>query len=318
MSVQSSTFRNALAGLLLLQLLLAAGIYWNQQRSGAIEAEQALVVDAQNSADRIVISDAANNATLRKQGGHWQLPALKSLPVDTAKLSGLLEKLAATRTLWPVTTSKSSHQRFQVDEENYQRHITIYHGNNKLAEFYIGTSPGFRKVHLRRAGETEVYSVPLSTYDFPSENIDWLDKRLLSIEEIRGIEGETFALRKVDNEWHFDTEKLPEQFDGRHVDKKRVEELVSALGTLRVQGVTELPDTTTATSLKITEADQNRTYQFIAANDNYYVLRDDIDAAFTLAKSDFEKVHKLSIEKFAAQEVEQSHNTGHSDKMSNG
>ena len=54
----------------------------------------------------------------------------------------------------------------------------------------LGTSPGFRKVHVRRPNEKEIYTVNLNTYDMPVADTEWLDKALLSAKDVRRIKGE--------------------------------------------------------------------------------------------------------------------------------
>ncbi|MEQ8692832.1 MAG: DUF4340 domain-containing protein, partial [Pseudomonadales bacterium] len=80
-------------------------------------------------------------------------------------------------------------------------------GDEQLADIYLGTSPGFQRVHARKAGEDEIFSVELSNYELPLTVDGWLDKALLSIAEpLDAIQltlssGEEHRLQQTDEGW---------------------------------------------------------------------------------------------------------------------
>ena len=160
--------------LLIVQVLLVIGLLAYQQNSRVQVNAQPLLSVGIADIDRMVIQDASNKATLQKTGDQWQLPELQQLPVDKQKLDDILQKLDGTKLSWPVTTTASSHERFEVSDSKFQRHIELFQGDSKKAELWLGTSPGFKKIHLRRAGEEQVYAVELTSFEFASEAKDWL------------------------------------------------------------------------------------------------------------------------------------------------
>src|SRR5690606_2625944 len=98
-----------LSGVLALQLVLAAGLFWDATSRQQAQAQQTRLVDAETDAlKRLEIAGDGNSVTLARKNGQWQLPNLHDLPVDSDKLDTLLEKLSALKGNWPVATSASA------------------------------------------------------------------------------------------------------------------------------------------------------------------------------------------------------------------
>ena len=76
-------------------------------------------------------------------------------------------------------TSESSRERFEVTRDSNQRHIQLFGAEETIGELFLGTSPGYRRVHARAGGADEVYSIDFSTFEVPVGKDDWLDKDLL-------------------------------------------------------------------------------------------------------------------------------------------
>jgi hypothetical protein len=144
--------------LLVIQVLLVMGLFaWHKHHQPKLEAKQLLDFSI-SDVDRLIIHDASNHVSLKKSGTDWLLPDMNSLPVDVKKLDDLLDKLKNTKLTWPVTTTASSHERFEVSTDKFQRRVELYQGDKKLGELLLGSSPGFKKIHVRREGENEVYA----------------------------------------------------------------------------------------------------------------------------------------------------------------
>lgn len=108
----------------------------------------------------------------------WRLES--GLPADDDKVNDLLDKLAELAAPWPVATSADSAERFAVTEDNHQRRLVLEDAEDVVADVFLGTSPGYRRVHARVAGEDEVYSIDFSNYEAPTDADQWLDKGLLA------------------------------------------------------------------------------------------------------------------------------------------
>ncbi|MBB5211141.1 DUF4340 domain-containing protein [Microbulbifer hydrolyticus] len=284
----------ALSGVLALQLVLAAGLFWNTSARNQAQAQQTQLVQTKTDAlKRLEIAGDDERVTLVKKDGQWQLPDLHDLPVDSDKLDTLLAKLTALKGNWPVATSNSARERFEVAEDKFRKHLKLYttDGDTPTAELLVGTSPGFRKVHVRRADDDAIYAVELNSFDLPENAGSWLDKTLLAAGDIERIEGPDYQLRKNGDNWKFATANS----DGKEivvpaVDPGKSRELASALEKLRVTSpAEEIPDVEETEIVVQSERGELR-YHFAQADNKYYVRRNDREQVFEIAKYDFERV----------------------------
>lgn len=284
--------------LLIVQVLLVLGLFAYQKNSRVQVDAQPLLAVGMADIDRVVIQDANNKATLQKTGEQWQLPELQQLPVDKQKLDDILQKLEGTKLTWPVTTTASSHERFEVTDSKFQRHIELFQGDNKKAELWLGTSPGFKKIHLRRAGEDQVYAVELTSFEFAAEATDWLQKDLLAVKDISTIKAADYTLQKTAESWSFVSAN--QESSSEKVDANKVTELVNGLNNLQIQEVaTSTPqgDTKVVTVKSATDEFQ---YDFIKAESDYFVKRNDRDTYFKLSQYEFERVAARTKADFVA------------------
>lgn len=171
---------NARYGFLVLLLgvqLVAAGLLYRAglQPTDGYEARSLLAVDS-GAVDRLVIADGDTETVLVRQGDGWHLPALGDLPADSALVQAVLDRVAGTRIQWPVTTTAASHERFDVAADDYQRKVQLFSGDRLVGGFYLGTAPGFRRVHLRNLEGDEVYVVEMNVSDLPATGDAWLDQ----------------------------------------------------------------------------------------------------------------------------------------------
>ncbi|MCQ3828837.1 DUF4340 domain-containing protein [Microbulbifer elongatus] len=280
----------ALSGVLALQLVLAAGLFWESSSRQQAQAQATHLVQTEADAlQRVEITGDDVTVTLVKQDNQWQLPELHQLPVNRDKLDTLLEKLTALKGNWPVATSNSARERFEVAEEKFRKHIKLYtaEGDEPALELFVGTSPGFRKVHVRRADDDAIYAVELNSFDLPVKADNWLDKTLLAAGDLKRIQGPDYTLEKADDGWVFavdDTQEAPA------VDPGKARELATALEKLRVTRPAGKTPEAEPTEIVVQADNGERRYLFASADDKYYVRRDDRDQYFEIAKYDFDRV----------------------------
>ena len=277
--------------ILALQLLLAGSLLgFNLQRDAGGEPI-ALISDVGNI-DRVEIKEGDNSISLVKQGEQWVLPEHDNLPATESKILATLESVAGVNMVWPVSATGSSHERFEVAEDNYQRDITLYAGEDAVAHFYLGTSPGFRKVHLRQAGVDEVYAVNLNTFDFPVAADEWLEKSLLTVADADRIEGPDFTVQKNGEDWSL----ANTDGNGEILNTDKAQQLAVAFSNFRIANTSADKPTSEAVEFSVSAGDTTRQFKFYTEGENYFVQREDVPHLFTLSKYDFERLAGIKRE----------------------
>lgn len=223
-------------GIILLLLVLAiqcglvATVFWPPPVETAGSVPAALLPFAVAQVDELRIGDEFDNeAVLLKSGKRWLLPELQNLPADPDKVETVLQALDIAPDSWPIAHTTSARQRFQVADYYFQRRLTLLSGGKARGTLYLGTSPGFQKVHARNAAADAIFSVALSTFEVPATNGAWLDPRLLQVRAPVAVDAELYNLYLQDGQWLSRTGGTP--------DPKALEALLMALKTLRVDGV---------------------------------------------------------------------------------
>lgn len=120
---------------------------------------------------------------LKKEGTQWVVASAGGYPADQEKLSKLLDDLKAMKTRGPVVSKASYHKKLEVADDKHQRKLVLK-GGPAPVELYLGSSPAYKKLHVRLVGQEEVAVVDgLSTYDVGPKGADWVDKKYLDIAE---------------------------------------------------------------------------------------------------------------------------------------
>lgn len=272
---------------LLAAQLVAVGVLLAAKSGGIEEPEPFLAFDAE-AVDAITVSNAQGSVTVTKVDGDWQLP--DSVPAASLKVESVIEKFADMSGSWPVANTGSSRERFEVTEENHQRHVVLKAGEDTVADFYLGTSPGFRKTHARRTDDGDVYAVPFSNYEAGPKTSDWLEKSLLR---------PNGALNAIGRQDSFELTKEEEggwvSADGTELDQGKVETLVGRFNGLSVVDVSDavLPETPTAV-LTLTDDDGVLTFTLYALADGeeYVATSDRVPGAYEVAKYIGEQMDK--------------------------
>ncbi|MBX3706153.1 MAG: DUF4340 domain-containing protein [Pseudomonadales bacterium] len=258
-----------LVGLLVVQLLLFVALLAG--RGGFREPDnEPLLVFATDSVDGLEITEgSAEPLRLALTDGRWTLPS--GAPADSAKIEDVLNKLADLRAPWPVATSAAARARFEVADDNRQRHVRLLAGERAVAELYLGTSPGFRRLHARVPGQDAVYEVDLTHFQLSAAADEWLDRGLLQAAgEVTAIAREgAWRLARSDAGWMLD--------DGA-ADTGAAEQMASRFTNLRVLGL--VPDDAAPAETRATflVTDANGTHRLtlgVGATENEYELTSD-------------------------------------------
>jgi hypothetical protein len=104
---------------------------------------------------------------------------------------------------------------------------------------------------------------------------------------VQSITGADFELRRDGDAWKLADANAEAPAP---LDEGKVDELVSTLDSLRVmRAVDGLPE---GARVAVTVATEDATlqYEFAAEDEKYYVKRSDLDQAFTISKTDYERI----------------------------
>lgn len=262
-----------------------------------------------SSFEKIIIDDGNDQMTLLKSNEKWSFyHSEELLPADSFKIDGFLSKIRELKADWPTAKTFSSHKRFEVAEDAYQRKVCLYSSKKESPlEFFFGSSPSFKKIHLRKKDQKEVFAVNLNLYELSTNPSEWLDKSLLSVEEINKIKGSDFSIEKIDELWVFSQDASSETSLRKiKVDAEKVENFLSALSRLHIVNLAQKEQPTSPPiSLEIESSNQRWTYQFFSDENSHYISRSDLNSLFQLSKIDYEKFANISLSDLANSESEQ-------------
>ena len=279
-----------LSGLLIIQVVLALALNMTGEDYSAFQAREKLLTFDKNTVDSLKIEDGSNSLTLKKQDGKWRLPESSNFPTSSDTVEQLLDKLAALEKGWPVATSSSAAQRFKLDDKAFERKLTLLSKGNPVAELYVGTSPGFRKVHVRSADEDTVYAAEFNTWEANAKTEDWIDKDVLRLKEneISRVDMPDFTLQRNDDKW-----QLVGLGNKEETNTEEVHGLMNKLSNLRIQSLLGTEDKPeygqNEPELEFKLARQNGeelSYRISKPKEGgYYVLtRSDLDQYFKVAE----------------------------------
>ncbi len=223
-----------LAIVLVLQISLAAILFLTDTDSGAFVSNEKLLELKFDALDKIVIEEAGNQTlVLQKQDKNWKLPGYFDFPASQEKLDRVFGKLFDTNVGWPVATTESAEKRFKVAEKEFERKLA-FSSANAAETVYLGTSPGFKKIHARIDGENAIYGIDFSAYQASTKPIDWADQNILHVPraEIEAIEIAGLSLNRAEDRF-----VITGLADGEEAVESEVQSLVASVSTIGFQEV---------------------------------------------------------------------------------
>jgi len=237
---------SALIALLLMQLVAAlvlAGKALDQQASDA-----PLLAFEPAEVTRIEILGTEQDVVLERGADGWILPALNGFPADAEKVEQLLQRLTALGRPLPVGTSPETQERLKVADQNAETRLVLSSDDGELTTLLLGDSPGFRRLYARLAGDSEVYDLPLASFEIASDSDDWArrDQLRLDPETIQRITTNGWALSRVETGWRLEDnrDQTPGDSGSRSgsepqpgLDLDAIDQLLSRLANLSYQGV---------------------------------------------------------------------------------
>ncbi len=270
----------ALTALLAVQLLVAAVVYWPGGDDDGEAALPLLESGVAARADSLRVSDGDGaSAHIARSDDGWIL-AESGLPVAPGRVATLLSALEADPG-WPVAQSDTARERFAVAGEAFERRVELLAGDDVLATVFLGTAPGFRRVHARAADSDAIYSIDFNAYDAPADDSGWLDRGLAAIPGPVAVRWDGHRLERSDNGW---------RVDGTAVEDGAADNLVHAVEELQVMAVAEAPPAATARTLAV-DSDEQTTELTLAAGDELHFLKSSAWTPwFTLSRYDHDRI----------------------------
>jgi hypothetical protein len=275
-----------LATLFGLQLLLVGGFLYSDFSDSSSEAPGLLEFVAED-VDRLVIRGDGEEVELAKGENGWDLSA--GIPADADKIAEVLDKLIALHAPWPVATSEGSRERFEVTAQSHQRHVQMFSGTEPVADLYLGTSPGYRRVHARAADADEVYSIDFSNFEVPVAQDEWLDKDLLqavgAVTEVARVG--LWTVSKGEEGWLLGAiAPARNAAEQSAADPEAAKKLIDRIGELRVTGFAPVDASLTEKgAFSITDEAGSHQLRFYhdEEEDTYVVESDRVPGRFSVA-----------------------------------
>ncbi len=222
---------------LVVQLALAAAIFW--PRAVASGAESGPLLANFKAADvvNLSISDAdGNQMELSKKGDSWVLPQADDFPADGDKITPLLDKIEGIKTNRLVTRTEASQKRLKVADDDFNRLLELTLSDGSSHKLYLGSSAGASATHVRADSESEVFLTgDLTAFDANAQASAWIDTLFFSLPTTA-----TVSLTLENQNGTFEFEKQGETWamkglaDGEVLKESEVTRLVNLASAVRM------------------------------------------------------------------------------------
>jgi len=227
-----------LTTLLIIQLVLIALALRPQK---TVSGEEHLFL-AGMTADTIVslnINDGDKQLSLDKQDESWLVKGDGEYPADGEKIKGLLDKLIPLSSKRMVASTKASQLRLKVADNNFNRKLTVTDKDGKKVTLFLGSSPSYKSLHVRLAGDDGIYLVnDLSIWEMQVGKESWWATKYIDLREnelakvsLTNSNG-SFSLVRTDSKWTIEGDDRLLQDDAvqEFLDKATHINLLSYLG----------------------------------------------------------------------------------------
>lgn len=235
-----------LSALLAVQLLLAAILFAGGGDIGAYVSNEKLIGLDLSAVDAIIVDENGPPVlTLKRQGKGWVLPDHHGFPASEEKVQRVAGELLALTKGWPVATAAASAKHFKVDDGDFERKISFMKEGQALKTLLMGTSPGFKKVHVRLEGSDEIYAVSFtafSPYEAAAAADNWTDKAYLKLKEGDVVRAELPELALVREESGLKVEEMAEKEETQEEKARELLGRLAGVSFLSVLGTEGKPE----------------------------------------------------------------------------
>lgn len=231
--------QTTLAGLLLVQVLLILLVRSPFAGSAGPAGLHPLLttLGAELVPSRVTLESGERRLTMERGEQGWTIDELHGFPADADKISTLVDDLRDLSVRRPLVTSPRYHASFKVGDQDNEGRVKVWsEGDEPVADLILGSSPGYRLVHVRLAGEDAVYETRgLSSYDVRPDSEAWIRKELVDSAggeivrlALKNAQG-SFEIAREDGGWSV---VVPGKLAGRALDPTAVETLLSGLDSM--------------------------------------------------------------------------------------
>jgi len=268
---------------LVVQLALAAGLWLLKTDTGTVEEQGRLLPSAKEQIDQVEIDGGPQGKVeLRKVDGKWLLPGRFDAPADARKVEEMLTTLFDIQRSWPVAETQDAVKRFKVADDDFERRLTFKSGDKEQAVLLLGSSPGFRKVHARVAGEQEVFDILYSTYQASLKAEDWLDKHPLRMaaDQVSAVDLPDCRLVADNGQWQVQDLAAGEQTNGEEA-RRLLDRLTDpAITDIYAKAGQALPKPVILSIKLEMRSGESRQYDFAEGDEASYALLRVTDAPY--------------------------------------
>jgi len=292
--------------ILVVQIGLIAWVHRGGEALGAFSSEEKFIGLEFSALDKITIEEKdKEKLVLQREEGEdsWVLPGHDNFPVEEKKLNDIGETLFSITKSYPVGQTDVAAKQFRLTDDEFERKVSFFKGDKLLKTLYIGTSPGFKKVHARVGDENLIYSVEYSAYKASSKSSDWFEKDFLNLDitDVAGIT--TGSLVFKDSGEGLKLEGLSENESTVAKEVTSLASNVSAVVYEDVLGIVEKPEFKGDFSLKFSVDVKGKeiiTYDVTGPMDkDFYVLKSsEHPHYFKVRKAKYDKIKNSKRETF--------------------
>jgi hypothetical protein len=208
-----------LVGILALQLILVAIVFWH--RGGVGQAGQPLFpgVEVGQITKLTVHKEDGQPTEMDKGKAGWVLAGTDDFPVVSSTVTSALEQIVALTGDRAVATTAASQKRLKVTPDAYDRLVEFRLADGSQHRLYLGTSPSYGTTYVRADDQKEVYLASLKSSDLGTGPSTWIDTTYLTITQtqvtaltVQNKQG-TFMLEKSGDAWTMQGLQAGETFD---------------------------------------------------------------------------------------------------------
>lgn len=222
-----------LTTILILQVVLGVVIFSRTDTLDAFIPNEPLIATPFETISKITIGEKDKDPLVLEQGQHgWQLASFHNFPVEQQKVAALQSSVFEALRSFPSGYTMAAARQFQVDEKAPVRDISTEKKDGTAGpHIFLGTSPAFKKVHARIAGEDNTYTLNFSVSDIPTKPSFWFKRDVLHVPSA-GVSsltlGDITLLRDGTGQW-----KLSGEIEaGKVLDQSKAEALIKSATSL--------------------------------------------------------------------------------------